>query len=210
MTNSANIVAAKLEVILKSRCNKVGLEESEKIIDMVMKFFENLEGLRLKRSKLLQQAAETMRKTFGFEEVSVLMKGVDGFFRYEIIIGYNEKPEKELRSLVYTEEQIREPDSMPIVRINKYLDLTIAEAEQKPDQKVGYAHPGLMTMARKNFEDFAYGDYLDLYVFGKDEKPLTVFELSAPRDGKLPSANKLKWLCLFALLLGNVIEYQTE
>jgi hypothetical protein len=210
MTDSARIVATRVEAILKSRFSEIGREDSEKIIDAIMKFYLGLEGKRLKRSALLQQVTEILQRVFGFGDVSVLTKGTDDLFRYEIVIGLDKEPEKELRSLVFTKDQICQPDATPAVKINKYIDMTVAEAEQRPEQRVGFAHPKLISMSRKNFEDFTYGDYLDVYIYGKDNQHVAVFELATPRDGELPSANKLKGLTLFALIIGNIMEYQIE
>ncbi|MEM4264610.1 MAG: hypothetical protein QW505_02355 [Thermoplasmata archaeon] len=210
MKGSPNFIAAKLEAVLKSRCDFAGQGEADRVLDSITRFFESLEGKRLSKLELLRRAAEVVRKAFGFEEVTVLTECEDGLFRYNVVIGYTEKAEMELRSLAYRGDQVLEPDSTPLVKINKYMDLTIAEAEQRPDQKVGYTHPVLISMPRKNLEEFVYGDYLDVYVFGSGDRILAVFELSAPRDGKMPSATKLKWLRLFAIILGNVIEHQTD
>lgn len=210
MKGSPNFIAAKLEAILRSRCDLAGQGEADRALDSITRFFEGLEGKRLSKPELLCRAAEAIRKTFGFEEVTVLTECDDGLFRYTIVLGYTQKAEEELKLLAYRGDQVLEPDSTPIVKINKYLDLTIAEAEQRPDQKVGYTHPVLINMPRKSLEEFVYGDYLDVYVFGSGDRILAVFELSAPRDRKMPSALKLKWLRLFAIILGNVIEHQTD
>jgi len=210
MAESAAITARKLEAVLKSRSMQISHDESERLLDAVMKFYMGLETRKLRRVELMQQAAELMRKGFGFEEVSVLTKGADGMFRYEIILGFDKEPEKELRQLCYSEGEISKPDTEACVKINKHIDLTIAEGEQKPGQTVGYAHPQLMTMPRKGTDDFTYGDYMDIYVYGKDDRHAAVFELSAPRDGKLPSSSKLKWMGLFALLMSNMLQHRTE
>jgi hypothetical protein len=210
MANSALIASKKVEATLRSRYTHVGHEESEKIIDTIMKFCAELENRRLTRAALMEQAATLMHTAFGFEEVSLLVRSADGLYRYETVIGYDKEPERELKSLSYTEKQICNPDTSASIKINRYLEMTIAEAEQEPEQRVGYAHPQLISMPRKSSDDFTYGDYLDISVYGKDGICAAVFELSAPRDGKLPSACKLKALKLFALIIGNIMEYQAE
>jgi hypothetical protein len=189
---------------------QVGHDESERLLDAVLKFLNALENRRLTRADLLRQAAELMRRGFGFEEVSVLTKSSDNLFRYEIVLGYEKEPERELKLLSYTEDEIRNPDTATGVKISKHIDLTIAEAEQKEGQTIGYAHPQLISVPRKNSDDFTYGDYIDVYVCGKDDKFLAVFELSNPRDGKLPSGGKLKWLGLFATVMGNLLQNLSE
>jgi hypothetical protein len=210
MVDSAAITARKLEAVLKSRSMQVSREESERLLDAVIKFYTALETRKLRRAELLQQAAELMHRGFGFEEVSVLTKSPDGMFRYEIVLGYEKGPEMELRQLCYTESEISKPDTEACVKISKYIDLTIAEGEQKPGQTVGYAFPQLMAMPRKDSDDFTYGDYMDIYIYGKDDRHTAVFELSAPRDAKLPSSSKLKWMGLFALMMSNMLQHRVE
>jgi hypothetical protein len=151
-------------------------------------------------SRLLQDCARTVHGLFQFQEVAVGIKSaVEGKYHYEAFSGYTHEAENEFRKCAYTYEQFFSPVDFPSIRITKFLDMKVAENQPSLEkEKKCWNRPMQLAGARQSADEFTEGDYLDVFMFESGKDLLGWIEVSAPRDGKMPSGQTMRSLELFA------------
>jgi len=151
-------------------------------------------------SRLLQDCARTAHSLFQFQEVAIGIKSaLDGKYHYEAFSGYTHEAENEFRKCAYTYEQFFSPIDFPSIRITKFLDMKVAENQPGIEkEKKCWNRPMQLRDARKSADEFTEGDYLDVFMFESGKDLLGWIEVSAPRDGKMPSGLTMRGLELFA------------
>lgn len=203
-------VAKEIETLLKKRYTEAGSSDDQKIIDGVQNFISHIQRRRSSHN-LHQDAARTIHRVFPFQEVAIGIKSpVDGLYRYDTFMGYTHEAEMEFKKAVYDIDKFFSPSDFPGVRISKTMELTIAENQPSMEKEQAcWNRPSILKTPRKSPDEFTEGDYLDVYVFGEDNELIAWIELSAPRDGKMPSSGTLKGLDLFASVLSLALQSLT-
>jgi hypothetical protein len=200
-------IGKEIEALLKARYSASNSSEEQKILDGLQNFISHI---KIKRSShnLLQEAARTIHRVFPFQEVAIGIRSpVDGLYRYDAYIGYMREAEEEFKKQAYDIKSFFDPGEFPSIRVSKMIDLTIAENEpQMEKEQACWNRPALLKVPRKSPEEFTEGDYLDVFAYGEENELMAWIELSAPRDGKMPSGNTLKGLELFAAVLSLALQ----
>jgi hypothetical protein len=200
-------VAKEIETLLKKRCAETASNDDQKIVEGVQNFISHIQRRRSSHN-LLQEAARTIHRIFPFQEVAIGIKSpADGLYRYDALVGYTHEAEAEFKKAVYDINKFFSPNEFPGVRISKTMELTIAENQPSMDKEQAcWNRPTILKVPRKSPEEFTEGDYLDVYSFGEDNELIAWIELSAPRDGKMPSSGTLKGLDLIAAALSLALQ----
>jgi hypothetical protein len=200
-------IGKEIEALLKKRYSEATSSEEQKILDGLQNFISHI---KIKRSShnLLQEAAKTIHRVFPFQEISIGIRNPDdGFYRYDTFIGYTREAEAEFKKQSYDLKTFFDPGEFPSIRVSKLIDLTIAENEpQMEKEQACWNRPTLLKVPRKSPEEFTEGDYMDVFAYSEDNELIAWIELSAPRDGKMPSSSTLKGLELFATALSLALQ----
>jgi hypothetical protein len=200
-------IGKEIEALLKKRYSEATSSEEQKILDGLQNFISHI---KTKRSvhNLLQEASRTIHRVFPFQEISIGIRNPDdGLYRYDTFIGYAHDAEVELKKQSYDLKTFFDPGEFPSIRVSKQIDLTIAENEpQMEKEQACWNRPALLKVPRKSPDEFTEGDYMDVFVFSEDNELMAWIELSAPRDGKMPSSSTLKGLEVFAAVLSLALQ----
>jgi hypothetical protein len=200
-------IVREIESLLKSRYASANKGEGEKIIEGVQSFLSRV-PMNNSMQRLLQDAARSVHSIFGFQEVSVGMKDQEtGKLRYYAVVGYTKEAEDALKKASYTSEEFWSQKEFPSVRVSKILDMLVGENQPSLEkEKKCWNRPTQLVDQRKSAEDFTENDYLDVYLFSSGTDLLGWIEVSAPRDGKMPSGQALRGLELFASSLAVAVQ----
>lgn len=200
-------IANEIEALLKKRYSEATSSEEQKILDGLQIFISHILMRRSSRS-LLWEAGKIIHRVFPFQEIALGIRcPEDGLYRYETLIGYSREAEMEFKKQAYDLKTFFSPGEYPSIRISKIIDITIAENEPRMEkERACWNRPTLLETPRKSLDDFTEGDYLDVLVYSEDNELVAWIELSAPRDGKMPSSSTLKGLEIFATVLSLALQ----
>jgi len=200
-------IGKEIGALLKKRYSEATSSEEQKILDGLQNFISHIKLRRTSRN-VLQEAAKTIHRVFPFQEIALGIRSPDdGLYRYDTFIGYSREAEGEFKKQAYDLKTFFDPGEFPSIRISKMIDLTIAENEPRMEKEQAcWNRPTLLKVPRKSPDDFTEGDYMDVLVYSEDNELIAWIELSAPRDGKMPSSSTLKGLELFAAVLSMALQ----
>jgi len=157
---------------------------------------------------ILTFTARTIYRIFDFKEVAIgLRSEKDNLYRYQILFGFTKETEDRLRRLSYTSEELDSYERFPGIMLSSITDFCIAEERVTEEgEEFTYNRPLALLKERKALDDFIEGDYLDISFFDRKLQLLGWLELSNTKTGKLPSRESLKWLEMFATIIGIIVE----
>lgn len=200
-------VAARIESVLKARYRQIPRDDNEKIIDAVMKFWQQIQEGKLSKNSLLQEVAGVIHMYLTFQEIAISIRDPsDGLYRYQTFVGFTDGVVKDMRSLVYNEAEVRAFDRLPGIKVSKLIEFTISEAPLKAGEHTQFNRPIMVAIPRKTDDEFTFGDYMTISICGMGDELLGFMEVSGPRDGKLPTGNRMKGLELLASMTGFALQ----
>jgi len=204
-------VAARIEALLKSRYRLLPRDDNEKVIDAVLKFWLQILDGKMSRKSMLQEVAGVIHRSLMYQEIAIAVKDPkDDLYRYEVIMGFTKDVVDVMQTQVFCEAEVRAFDRLPGVKVSKLIELTISEAPQKAGDEAQFNRPMLAAVPRKTDDEFTFGDYMNIYILGRDDEMLGYIEVSGPRDGKLPTGNRMKALELLAITVGIALQCLKE
>ena len=207
---SAEESARRIETTLRHNFWQIPKDENEKILDHLWKFVGNAIANDLSQKQICAEATKLISRALPFAEVSLALRvPKTKIFKYEGLTGFRPEVEKTMREATFTEEVARGHDREPSIRIDDYLDFEIAEGKSLIDIKdelLQYNRPGKIQDERKAFDEMKEGDYIALFFRGVRGELLGYVELEAPRNRKLPQGNVLKWLEIFGMIFGILLQ----
>lgn len=179
-------------------------DNREKIIDNYLSLVESASGRQSLRSTL-DQTTKLIFRLFGFREVSIGLKSrEDSFYRYEALFGYRGEVAEKFRRLKYTYEDMVSKDKYPNIKMGKLSELNPVEGLPKHEKDL-FNRPYQLEAARKSYDEFHEGDYIDVWIYGNSGDLIGWIELSSTVDFKLPSKETVRWIELLAAMLGRII-----
>jgi len=196
--------AREMAEYIRKRYSGLPQSDEEKYLDAALRLVFSIDE-ETNMSAMLNDAARAIHRVFAFNEVTIgLRSPEDGKFRYDAIIGHTKEAEKALRSFAYTKEQMCDCKEYPGVPISKYTEFNIREFET---YKIGveekaFNRPLALRDARPSPESMMEGDYIDIYIYAGKDDMIGWIELSNPRDERFPSRQAIRWLELYAAILG--------
>jgi len=204
-------VAARIEALLKSRYRQLPRDDNERILDAVLRFWQQVQDGKLSKDSLLQEVAEVIHRSLMFQEIAIALKDPkDDLYTYQTFVGFTKDAIEDMRSQAYSEAEARAFDRLPGIKVSKLIEFTISEAPQKAGEEAQFNRPILAAMPRKADDEFTFGDYMNIYICGKDDELLGFIEVSGPRDGKMPTGNRMKGLELLASMTGIALQCMKE
>ena len=173
-------------------------------VDCIHNLINELKDPNLDMHKFLQDAADTICTRLCIKEVTIGLKShQDGLFRYEVMAGLDDSEWEAHKRLAYTLDQFDNPKYYKFKEISKYTRLYLAEDNPYGiGEEETYSRPLMLLSARKSLEDTIEGDYLDIYIFGKDDELLGWLEISGMNNGKFPDVQTTKAVELLASVIG--------
>lgn len=178
--------------------------------DTNLKTLEGVQGLlamlrnpELNVHELTLKAAQYMHQQFRLRWVAIGLKGSDGAFRYDALVGFREdvaakRKEQSFRRSDFTENS--QYKGWPISSQTRlYLE------EDKPyaeGAEATFNRPMLMKSRRRSPEDSLEADYIDVHIYGLADDLLGWIETSGTIAGKLPDTATLRWMETVGSVLG--------
>lgn len=201
-------IVRDIEKLLKERHTSSSKDESAKMMDSMQGFISRL-NMVTSVQRLMQDAARLVHSLFNYQEVSIgLRDPADGMFRYFAVLGYTKEAEDALKKVSYTLEEFMSLQEFPGIRISKMLEMMVGENQPNLEkEKKCWNRPAQLSDARKSPEDFTEADYLDVHLYAGGTDLVGWIEVSAPRDGKMPSGLTMKGLELFGSILAIAVQY---
>lgn len=207
---SAEESARRIDSILRNNLRQIPKDDNERILNYLWQFVGDAIAKDFTQKQICDEAAKLINRTLPFAEVSLALR-VHGTktFKYEALVGFRPEVEKELRNRVYSEDEACTSDREPHIRLDNFLDFELAEGTSKIDhqyEQLEYNRPARLLDERKSFDEMKEGDYIVLFFRGIRGELLGYVELESPRNRKLPQGNVLKWLEIFAMIFGILLQ----
>ena len=191
---------------LQSRYSTVPKNDLEKILDSILELIELSRDKKRNVKSILEQAARTIFRLFDLQEVAIGLKSPkDGLYRYDVLFGFTKNTEMAFRKIEYTSEDMVSYDRYPFVKIGRISELNPVEGISEDDKHL-YDRPLALDHPRGSHEDFMEGDYIDIWMYGGGGSLIGWFEVSKPRDGKMPSCDTVRWIEVIADVCALIVE----
>ena len=207
---SAEDSARRIDAILKNNLRQIPKDDNEKILNSLWKFIGDAINNDYTQKQICDEAVKLINRTLPFNETSLALRVPNTkTYKYEALLGFRPEVEKELRSRIYTEEEATNSDREPHIRLDNFLDFELAEGTLKADyqsEQREYNRPTRLLEERKALDEMKDGDYLVLFFRGARGELLGYVELESPRNRKLPQGNVLKWLEIYGMVFGMLLQ----
>lgn len=76
------------------------------------------------------------------------------------------------------------------------------------NQTQHFNRPYSLKGKRVSSDEFREGDYIDVLLYGAGEELIGWIEVSAPKDGKMPSRGAIRWLEIIADVCSMIIQHK--
>lgn len=201
-TTSARIDYRDIPRRMKLEYTHPAASRGDKILGLVGNLLDSLQNSRIDNRTFINDAANIIAKAFSLRTVAIGLRGRDGLYRYDTLVGYTPEAETVARKTAYTYDQFTDNDTYKGTKISKYTEILLAEDHPwTEEERNAYARPSLIGMKRRALDDYVEGDYIDTYILDSDGVPLGWIEVGGTTVGKLPSATAIKWIELIARVL---------
>lgn len=200
----------ELAKILRDRSSTIPKDENERAMSHIIKLVLGSRSQSELTMPFLEETAIFISRQFGFSEVAVATKDhVDGLYRYVVFVGMRPEAITAYRKLAYTRDDVTSPTKFPRVKLDYFIDFFPGELKPYLDSEVDtYNRPSQIGKERDHADEMREGDYMNIFLYGRGEI-IGWMELARTRDGKIPSRQALKWLELFAAVVGRIL-YERE
>lgn len=175
-------------------------------MDGLQPLFDHIQRPEADLNALLQEAASFLARQFSLREVTIGLRGQDGLYRYEALVGVREDAEKAHKRITYTAADFSDDGKYKGTWLSKNCKLFLSEdIPYADDEKNSYSRQLLLGSKRKSLTDCIEGDYIDIYIRGHGEDIVGWIELSGTVTGELPDVGILRWAELVGSILGCAI-----
>lgn len=181
-------------------------------LDSILELTAHLKKPRLDARELIQDAMKLMYRQLHIKEITVgLRDPSDGLYRYVAQQGVRPEIWAGHRELAYSADSFTGRGKWKGTAISKNSILYLVEDQPYADDEKTTYHEHLSQVStRRTTDDSIEGDYLDVHITGANNEILGWFEVSSMWDGKLPSANTIRWMELIADLVGVALSRQKD
>jgi signal transduction histidine kinase/uncharacterized protein YigA (DUF484 family) len=189
-------------------------EQLSRILDMTstMMYVRDLE-------KMLDDLMKTLAQLLGIRRMTIGVRREElGEYMVEAVYGYSTKATEEIKKIGYKiagVDSIYYPGPLPptgvavkwrrkVGRMTYYMP---AESQQiSGDEIMYYPEPELIRLPRRGREYWHELDYLDTFIVDRKGSPIAYLETLKPRDDRIPDAETIEIIEIFASLAGIAIE----
>ncbi len=197
------------EIVRKIRLDYLYSQKdlNQKALDGVMTLFAHLQRSDFSLDEFMNEALNLIRRRLWIREVTVALKDRrDGKFRYRYQAGLRREAWDAHLVLEYSVNDYLDPTVYKTKEISKHTTLFLAEDNPYGKNEDGtFSRPAMLDSRRLTVEDSIEGDYLDVWIMGRDKEVLGWIELSCTTAGKFPDTMTIKWVELMATIMGTAL-----
>jgi len=178
----------------------------EQYLAEISRFLLQSKKFHKSRELVLFEVMRILKRLSGFKEIAIGLRDPDGMYRYQEMTGFHREAENARRGITYSLDDMNDGVSFPSIRIGKYSQIHLSEKNPyKPGEEKTFNHPELLGKPRQNVDDMIEGDYVNIFLYGKNKEILGWIELSGPNNGKLPGRDLMLWLEFFTICLVSIL-----
>ena len=182
--------------LLKERCSTIPIDDTERIMANIEKFLIRNCSATVTTQSFLEDAANTIARTFDFTELAVALKDMnDGKYRYVAFVGMRGEAISAYKKLAYSYDEMVSGSKFPRIKLDNFTDFFLGEFTPEREGELDtFNRPSMLTKDRQSAEDWREGDYFCVYMRGSGSEVIGWFELARTVNGKLPSRQTFKWI----------------
>jgi hypothetical protein len=182
-----------------------------KILDQIGELLVHFQKPQIDLRELMTDAANLMTKQFSLRSVGIGLKGSDGIFKYEVLVGYRPETEAVTKKLAYTYEQFNDVNIYKGTMISKYTKVFLQEDNPwLESEKEAYNQPSLLGMTRRSLDDYLEGDYIDTHILDKNDEVIGWIELAGTTTGKMPDVSAIRWIEFIGQIITAAVACQSK
>jgi len=192
----------ELKRSIRERYSSIPQNDGEMIVDALRMFNDELIGTR-DVDQILREAGELIFSLFGFKEVLIGLRETNGLFRYSVIIGHSKRAEEAIVKAEYRIEEMSCSEDFPCIMVSNQTEFCFKEDLPDDEKEVKqFNRPSEISVERTTLDDMMEGDYLDVFIYGPEDRMLGWIEVAYPTNGKFPSRETIRGLELLASTIG--------
>jgi len=181
------------------------------MLDQISGLLAHFQKSPMDLRELMTDAANLIAQQFSLKTVSIGLRGADGIYRYEVLVGYRHETEAETRKIGYTYEQFTDAAVYKGYMISKYTKVFLAEDNPWLDsEKEAFDTPSQLGTTRKSLEDYTEGDYTDIHILGKDDEILGWIEFSSTTSKRMPDMSSVRWIEFIGQIIAAAVVTQSK
>lgn len=189
---------------LKSDYERAVREQSGRTLAAVQALMQQIESPQPDVRKLMLDASNLISRQFGISNVAVGLKGPDGLFRYDILVGFREDAIAERKKIAYRKEDFYDAGPYKGYWISRYTKLYFSEDHPYAEfEAAAYNRPILLKDSkRRSLNESIEGDYVDVYIYDANNELIAWIETSGTRTGQMLDATSIRWMELMGCIIG--------
>jgi hypothetical protein len=199
-------VDIQYKTLIEKGYSPIPRDPQEKIIEGIFGIIEASNDRKNTLGSILELTAKTIFRMFEFDEIGIGLKDrKDGLYRYEVLFGYRPSMIEDFKKMAYTYDDMVSYDKFPFIKTGKYSDLNPVEGLPEGERHL-FNRPFELTEKRELPDEFHEGDYIDFWMYGYNKEIIGWFELSSPRNRRLPPRTTIRWIELIACICSSIVE----
>jgi hypothetical protein len=186
-------------------------DQGGRTLATVQALIQQIESPQPDVHKIMLDACNLISRQFGIMNTAIGLKGPDGLFRYDIMVGFREDAVADRRKTVYKKEDFYDAGPYKGYWISRYTKLYLSEDHPYTDNEAAsYNRPILLKETkRRSPNDSLEGDYVDVCIFDANNELIGWIEISGTRTGQLPDVASIRWMELIGSIIGIAARKQT-
>ena len=176
---------------------------NQKALDGVQTLMEHFQKQEFSLDAFMNDLLNLMRRRLWVREVTVaLLDKQERMFRYRYQAGLRREAWEAHLKLSYKPDEYINPAVYKAREISRNISLFLAEDNPYGDGEDGtFSRPIMLASRRASLDDSIEGDYIDVWIRGKDKEVVGWIEFSGTTAGKFPDTVTLKWVEMLASLV---------
>ena len=202
MGSDVSLEAVKRKVWIEYQYS--GKDRMSDVLDSMQNFLSCLRDPSTETRKMLLMAADLVHDRLWIKDVTIGLKDPrDGKFKYEVMRGLKPATWDAHKKIAYTFEQFSDANIYKPKDISKFTKLFLSEDNPYANgEEQTYERPIMLKSRRRALDDSIEGDYLDIYILGRNDELIGWIETSGTVTNKLPDTSTIKTIELLASLIG--------
>ncbi len=171
--------------------------------------------------QMLSDLLKTLARLLGLRRMVIGLKREDlGFYKIEAVYGYSTKAAEAIKALnypIHRVDSIQDSESFltgnPYIRWRKkvgrmtyYMPVEGQVMQISPEEMAYYPEPDLVWLPRRGKDHWHERDWMDTIILDRSGSPVAYLEILKPRDERIPDAETIEVIEIFANLAGIAIE----
>ncbi len=199
------------------------LRSSSQRTEQLSRILDLASGIMYVKSldQMLDDLLKSLAKLLGIKRMTIGVRhDSEGVYRIEAVYGYSQSMTEAIKKLPYSISQvdaILDPsENAPLIasvkwrkkvgRTTYYMPAEGQSVYPLSEEMPYYPEPELLRMPRRGKEYWHELDWMDTYISDKNGKPIAYLEIMKPRDDRIPDAETIEVIEIFATLAGIAIE----